>query len=84
MATANESIRDAMIHHQIGLIRASGTLSKQIIVEQRKSEKEVRKQIERRLSEIHERGFDVITKLVLLASGISRRILSGSDRNRAS
>ena len=59
MATANENIRDAMIRHQIGLIRASGTLSKQIIAELRKSEKEVRKQIERRLAEIRERGFDV-------------------------
>ena len=59
MATANENIRDAMIRHQIGLIRASGTLSKQIIKQLRASEKEIRKQIERRLAEIKDRGSDV-------------------------
>ena len=59
MATANENIRDAMIRHQIGLIRALGSLSKKIIEELRKSEKEIRKQIERCLSEIKGRGFDV-------------------------
>ena len=59
MATANENIRDAMIRHQIGLIRASGTLSKQIIKELRKSEKEIRERIERRLAEINERGSDL-------------------------
>ena len=59
MATANENIRDAMIRHQIGLIRASGTMSKKIIEELRKSEKEVRQLIDQRLGDIQERGIDL-------------------------
>ena len=58
MPTANEIIRDALIRHQIGTIRASGTLSKQIIAELRKSEKEIRQVITDRLADIEERGTD--------------------------
>ena len=59
MATANENIRDALIRHQIGVIRASGTLSRKIIALLRGTEKELRAKITKRLARIKERGVDV-------------------------
>ena len=59
MATANENIRDAMIRHQIGVIRASGSLSRKIIAQLRRSERELRRKINQRLKGIKERGIDL-------------------------
>ena len=58
MATANERIRDAVIRHQIGVVRASGTLSRKIIALLKRTEKELRRKIDRRLQRIEDRGID--------------------------
>lgn len=59
MATANETIRDAFIRHQIGMIRASGSLSRDIIKLLEESEAELRKAIDERLAGIVERGAEM-------------------------
>ena len=59
MATANENIRNALIRHHIGVIRASGTPSRKIVALLRGTEKELRAKIKKRLDRIRERGIDV-------------------------
>lgn len=83
MTTANERIRDAMIRHQIGVIRASGTLSRKIISLLRRTEKELRKKINDRLKAIKERGSDlgpVTTRRLLDLESEIRDILEVPQR----
>lgn len=74
--TANETIRDALIRHQVGVIRASGTLSRQIIALLNRTEKELREKIDKRLAQIKERGVD-------FGPGTTKRLLALEDEIRA-
>lgn len=58
VTTANTKILDAMIRHQIGLMRYSGTLRNKVNAILNKTEADVRDQIERRLKTIAGQGVD--------------------------
>ena len=68
MPTANEEIRDALIRHQVGMIRASGTARNRIIAQLNRAEDDLRGKIDRRLARINERGID-------LGPGTTRRLI---------
>lgn len=58
MPTSNELLRDALIGHQISLLRVSGSLKNRIIELLDATEADLRQQMDRRLESIVARGFD--------------------------
>ena len=59
MVTSNENIRDALIRHQIGMVRASTTLTNDMVRVLNSSERDLRMRLERRIDQIRARGIDL-------------------------
>lgn len=56
--TANEEIRDALVRHQIGLLRVSGSIRNRLLELLARTEPDLKEKIARRLQTIRERGQD--------------------------
>lgn len=75
---ANEAFLDALIRHQIGLLRIGGSINKDIIAILNKTENQIAKEIRKRLSKVKNSNISVNLNRSIALRKILRKIRAGA------
>ncbi len=75
---ANEAFFDALIRHQIGLLRVGGSINKDIIAILNKTEKQMAREIRRRLSKVKDSSISANLNRSIALRKILRKIRAGA------